>query len=350
MSGSWREGEDIRETLVTVNNSFQDIYNSFKNAKKVLITLHPSPDGDSFGCCTAMKYFLERDFGARVRIISPSPLASNFMSLPFVHEIETGVDIDDVDVERYDLILLMDYGSLKLFSVKKMGSFSLPSSLFVVNIDHHAVNDYHGTLNYVDSSQPSACSLLVDFFVSMNVKVDSNLANRLLIGVCTDSGFFTYDTNPHKALKDALFLIDHGADYLNGVLKPILYNQPLYLKKYFGYLFSHLKINDEFKCGYVSVPLEEIKILGLNGDEARLGINELQFISDFDFVFTLVDFGDYIKGSFRSKNNVDTSLFAEELGGGGHKVAASFMFKNMNLEEAEKRVFQAIRKVGIQRF
>ena len=332
------------------NNSFQEIFDSLKNAKRILISLHPSPDGDSFGCCTAMKYFLERDFGAKVRLISPSPLAGNFAKLSFAREIEVGLDICDLDSNDYDVILLMDYGSLKSFSVKQMGRFSLPSSAFVVNIDHHAVNDYSGNLNYVDSTQPSACSLLLDFFISMHVTFDSFLAHRLLIGVCTDSGFFSYDINPNKALKDALFLIENGADYLDGVLKPILYNQPLNLKRYFGYLFSHIKINEKLKCGSVSVPLEEIKKLELNGAEARLGINELQFISDFDFVFILVDFGDHINGSFRSKRGVDVSLFAKELGGGGHRVAASFSFPPMSLENAEHLVLDAIRKVGIQRF
>ena len=88
----------------------------------------------------------------------------------------------------------------------------------------------------------------------------------------------------------------------------------------------------------------------MNGAEARLGINELQFISDFDFVFILVDFGDHINGSFRSKRGVDVSLFAKELGGGGHRVAASFSFPPMSLENAEHLVLDAIRKVGIQRF
>jgi phosphoesterase RecJ-like protein len=330
------------------NNSFDEIFQALQKAKRVLITLHPSPDGDSFGCCTAMKYFLERDFGTETRLISPSPLARDFAALPLAKEIEY-IDISDVDTSAFDCTLLMDYGSQKSFSVKKMGNFSLPPSTFVINIDHHAVNDYAGTLNYVDSHQPSLCSLLVDFFIAQSVKFDTALANRLLIGVCTDSGFFTYDTNPHKALKDALFLIQQGADYLNFVLRPILYNQPLALKLYFGYLFSHLKVNETLKCGYVSVPYEEIKKLGLNGAEARLGINELQFIAEFDFVFTLIEYDDHIKGSFRSKKSVDVSLFAKALGGGGHKAAASFALPLMPFVEAEQKVFSAIRNIGIRK-
>ncbi|HLC53326.1 MAG TPA: DHH family phosphoesterase [Candidatus Nanoarchaeia archaeon] len=327
------------------NTSFAEIWQALRSAHRIALSLHPSPDGDSLGCCTALKYVLERDCGSRVTLISPDALSENLAALPFTNEIQFGADISDLRPEEHDLFVCMDYGSLRAFSVKKRGTFSLPAGMSVINIDHHVVNDYHGTLNYVDSSQPSLCSLLIDFFAAVGVSFDAELARRLLIGVCTDSGFFTYDSNPYKALKDAVFLIEHGADYLDGVLRPVLYNQPLKLKKYQGALINALKFSEEFKCGYACIAGEEIKTLGLNEAEVRIGINELQFISEFDFVFTLAEMGDHIKGSFRTKKSIDVSLFAKALGGGGHTAAAAFVLPQMPLLEAEQLVFAAIRSV-----
>jgi len=315
-----------------------------------LLSLHPSPDGDSLGGCAAMKYFLERDFCAKVDLISPSQLPENFYSLSVVNEIKIGEDLADIDTKNYDLILLMDYGSLKSFSVKKMGSLFLSSEVFVINMDHHPTNHFFGSLNYVDSTQPSLCSLLVDFFVDRNVKFDAELASRLLIGVCTDSGFFTFDTNPNKAISDAMFLISNGGEYLERVLSPILYNQPLKFKKFLGYLFSNIKINNEFKCGYALVPLDIVNNFGLNGSEVALGVNELQFISEFDFVFTIVEFEDYFKVSFRSKKRVDVSWFVKDMNGGGHRATAAFSLPKMSIEDAENRVLKLIKRVGITRY
>jgi len=326
------------------NNSFKEIWSKMIECKSVVMSLHPSPDGDSFGSCTALKYVLERE-GINVRLISPSELPKNLEKLKIASEVEVGTDISDVINEDYDAFIFLDYASYKSFSVKKMGSFVVPEKVFSINIDHHKTNEYQGSMNYVDYTQPALCSVLVDFFREVNVEFDAELSTRLLIGVCTDSGFFTYDSNPNKALDDAYFLIQNGADYLNGILRPILYSQPFSIKKYFGYLLNNVKFNEEFKCGYVSIPYGDVKIFGLNGADLRLGINELQFIDEFQFVFTLIEMEDHIKGSFRSKKSVDVSKFAEELGGGGHKSAASFSFMKISLNEAEKKVFEAIRKV-----
>ena len=56
MQKSWIEGGDSRKNM----NTFEEIWKALKKSKKVLMSLHPSPDGDSLGSCVAMKYFLEK--------------------------------------------------------------------------------------------------------------------------------------------------------------------------------------------------------------------------------------------------------------------------------------------------
>ena len=70
--------------------------------------------------------------------------------------------------------------------------------------------------------------------------------------------------------------------------------------------------------------------------------NYLKEIEGIDILFTLTEMEDMIKGSFRSKGDIDISLFAKELGGGGHKNAAAFSFPRIPLKEAEKKVLDVI--------
>ncbi|MBI3334376.1 DHH family phosphoesterase [Candidatus Pacearchaeota archaeon] len=329
------------------NTSFAEIWNKLMTCKRIALTLHPSPDGDSLGACTALKYALERE-GISVTLISPDALSVNLDKLPYASEVHFGIDISDIIHEQYDAFVFLDYGSLSSFSVKQRGSFTLPENVFSINIDHHAINDRAGTLNYVDSDQPALCSLLVDLFKDRGMKFDAELSSRLLLGICTDSGFFTYDGNPDKALNDAVFLIENGARYLEGILKPVLYSQPLRLKQYFGFLLNNLKFNEDLRCGYSSISLEQCKRFDLNSAEVRLGVNELQFIDECQFVFTLAETEIGIKGSFRSKKGIDVSRFAQALGGGGHKAAASFFLPSMSLAEAEQRVLDTVRKTEIR--
>jgi bifunctional oligoribonuclease and PAP phosphatase NrnA len=330
------------------NNSFEEIWEKLKKSKKILMTLHAGPDGDSFGSCCAMKYVLEREFKSEIKLVSYDELAENLKSLPYAKEVDFKEDISDIESSKYDLILLLDCGDTTYISGKLKNNYK-PSDNFIINIDHHPTNTYFGDLNYTDSKKCSTASVLVDLFKKMKIGFDPRLSNMLLLGVSTDSGFFSYE-NSENALKDAGFLIENGAEYVKSILKPVLYNQSLGQKKFVALLINNLKINKKLGVGYSTVSYKEIKKFKINLADLRLGINELQFIKDFDLVFNLVELEDTIKGSFRSKKGVDVSLFAKELGGGGHREAAAFRLKKMPLEEAEKKVFEAIKKVGIHKY
>ena len=199
------------------NNTFKEIWDEIKKHKRIAMSLHYAPDGDSFGSCTAIKYVLQRDLNAEVTLVSNDDLSENLKKMSFSKEIKFGKDISELDSKDFDLFLFVDSGTYKWFSGKQREKYELPKGVKVINMDHHPTNIYFGDLNYVDSKNPSTCSLFVDFFRNVNVKFDKELSNRLLLGVCTDSGFFTYDTNPGKALEDAAFLIKHGADYQNSI-------------------------------------------------------------------------------------------------------------------------------------
>ncbi len=327
------------------NSLPQEILEKLKSAKKVLISLHNGPDGDSLGCCMAMKYLLERDFNKEVTVISSDNLPDTLEVFDFNKEIEFGKKLTDFDLGNFDVILFLDHGVMNCSGEVNL-NFPKDS---IVNIDHHPSNSYYGDLNYVDSLRPSACSVLIDLFREWDVVFDKELSTRLLIGVYTDSGYFSHDNG--GSLRDAVFLIDKGADYLDGIVNKIKYNVSLKTRKYFSLITNKFRVKDFEGCkvGVSAISEEDLKNLGLNLAEIRGGINYLQEIGGLDFLFTLVENGDLIKGSFRSRKKIDVSLIAKELGGGGHKVAATFKLPKMSLEDAEKKVFETIKKVGIHK-
>lgn len=321
------------------NNSLREIWDKILSYKKVIMTLHSGPDGDSLGACTAMKYILERK-GIYAKIVSFDDLPENNKDFSFISEIEFQKDISEVNLGEFDCFIALDCSDISYMSGKLLKDFKLPK-IFTINIDHHKTNIYYGDLNYVSAKKASTCSVLMDLFKANNVKFDKELSLRLLIGVSTDSGFFTFETAT-LALSDADFLIKNGADYQE-VLKKIIYNEPLKMKKYIALLIENLEI-DSRGFGYSCVSYKEIIRLGLNKAEIRLGINDLQLISELKFVFTLTEIEDHIKGSFRSKKGVDVSLFAQDLGGGGHREASAFMFENISMENALKKVLAVVEK------
>jgi len=286
----------------------------------------------------ALKYLIERDFDKKVKVISKDKLPKELYVFDFVKEIEFGKNVDDFNKDDFDLLITLDYGILKAFSIKGK------TNIFTINIDHHVSNDFFGDLNYVKHS-PSCCSILKDIFKELNFKFDKELSTRLLLGVYTDSGMFSHDDG--TALKDAVFLIENNADYINGIVNPIKYNVPLDYKKYLSIAINNFKIVDflGFKIGVSTISKSDVKDLDLDLADIRGAPNYLQEIGGIDFLFTLSEREENIKGSFRSRKDIDVLKFAKSLGGGGHKFAAAFVLEKMPLEKAEKKVFEAIKKV-----
>lgn len=325
------------------NNSIEEIFSFLKKCKKVVMSLHYMPDGDSLGSCTALKYILERDFGIKVFIIGKDELDTSLREHKFAKEVSFGKGIDEINLEEFDSVICLDSGDIKQFA-----SVDFKSPIPLVIIDHHATNNYFGNLNYIDVKKTSCCSVLLDIFKKLKVKIDGELATRLLMGIYTDSGFFAHDNG--ASLLDAAYLVEKGADYFNSIVKPIRFNVPLKMMKYYALLVERFK-TIKMECitvGYSITSDEDVIKLGLNMSDVRGGINYLKEIGGVDIFFTLADKEEFIKGSFRS-TDIDISLFAQALGGGGHKRAAAFKIEKMPLEDAEKLVLETIKKIGVHK-
>ncbi|MGK0208854.1 MAG: phosphoesterase RecJ-like protein [Patescibacteria group bacterium] len=326
---------------MNANVSFTEIWEKLRGARKVLLSLHFGPDGDSLGSCSAMKYVLEKELGIEVDVVSKDNLDEVLGALPYAEGITFGRDVSDYNWDDYDYVMALDSGAKKQFMPEH---FDIAAIDKLISIDHHATNDYWCGINYVETL-PSCCSVLLKMFRELNVEIDDELATRLLLGIYTDTrGFVHSDT----VLSDAAYLISQGANYLDGIVNPITFNVPLRIKKYYALCVDRLKTEpvDSHVVGGSSVTLEEVEKLGLNLSEARGSVNDLMTISGIDVLFTLIDMGDFIKGSFRSRKGYDVSLFAKELDGGGHKAAAAFKLLDMSLDEARVRVIETIAKVG----
>lgn len=327
------------------NNTFEEIWNALKKSKKVLMSLHPRPDGDSLGSCTALKYVLERE-GKKVKLYSKDELSENLAALPICKEVEFNVDLSEIDWTPYDTVIFLDHGGLNYYSndmTKKL------KENFVINIDHHDSNEYFGKMNYIDNKEnASVCSILTKFFRSISINVNKDIAKRLFLGVATDTGFFTHKNTDLKAFDDAAFLSEKGVDYFNDIYEKILAGMDLKIKKLHGILIDNLQIKNtgRKKFAFSFIEKKDVKRLNLSIADLRLGIDAIMNIKDIDFELMLCEREDEIKGSFRS-STVDVSRFAEQFGGGGHKLAAGFVIKNLSLKKAEEKVFQAIDKVGI---
>jgi len=251
-----------------------------------------------------------------------------------------------MDWGTFDTVIFLDHGGLDYYSMDLNQKLK---ENFVINIDHHATNNGFGKLNYVDPGAASVCSILIEFFKSQNIKVDNELGRRLFLGIATDTGFFTY-INANKGFKDAAFLSEKGVDYFNDIFRAVLGSTSLKIKKLHGILLKNLEIVEikGTKFAFSFIEKKYVKEYDLSISDLRLGIDAIRNIKEIEFELVLYELDNEIKGSFRS-SSIDTARFAAEFGGGGHKLSSGFVIKNVDLKQAEKRVFEVIEKVGIHK-
>ncbi len=326
-----------------MNNSFKEIWREIKRSKKVLLTLHPGPDGDSLGSCAAMKYVLEKK-GLKVRLISKDSVSENLDSYEFSKEVEYGVDIETLNLDEFDYIIFLDYGSLDKFSDEFIERLKKHK---VIDIDHHVTNAYYGNLNYISPESPSCCSILYEFFEKEHIKFNREIALMLMLGICTDTSFFIYKDSL-DSLKKAVVLIEKGKlDYRKDLVAKITTNS-WELKKLHGILLTNMKreeINGK-SVAYSWVNKKDFQKVELKTSDIGLGILCMQGIKDLDLIFTLIQVEDNkVRGSFRS-NKFDTTIYSTVLGGGGHKGASGFTLDMKDVKKAVESVLKVIREKG----
>jgi phosphoesterase RecJ-like protein len=327
---------------VMKNNTFEEIWEALKGSKKVLMALHPKPDGDSQGSCIAMKSALENE-GVNVKLISRDQISENLKGF-YSEEIEFGKDIEDFSPKDFDFIVLLDNGSLHDYSEDFIKSNAKEK---IINIDHHETNNYYGKLNYVDKTLPSCASIVVDMFKKLNIKFTDKICRALLLGICTDTNFFEYG-NAGDSLEKASFLVKEGKiNYQKEFVIPILKSDSWKLKKLHGILLSNMEkkeINGK-NVFYSYATRKGYEKYGLGISDIRLSILSMQDMAGWDVIFTLTELDGEIKGSFRSRG-WDTTIYSKAFGGGGHKEASAFMIEGTDMKGAIEKVLKTIEEKG----
>jgi phosphoesterase RecJ-like protein len=329
------------------NNTPQEIWEALKKTKKVAMTLHRGPDGDSLGSATALKYVLERDLKIKVHLVSGDPLPRELTHLNLTKEVDFKSDFSTVDFDKYDIIVCTDSAAPNMLSAKAGNDFTLPKNKTIINIDHHQSNPAYATFNYISPHATSCAEVLLDLFKELKIPMDKELSRRLLIGITSDTGFFRWGVRGPKIFSDVAHLLEAGINFEADIANPLLFNQSLKSKKFLAVLYTSLECDPKMRFCYTAVSSEDLKKHGIDDSEASNASNAIQDIGDCQFIFTLKEKDDGVGVGFRSKKGVDVSKFAVALGGGGHQAASGALLPGMKLEEAKKKVLQIIDEVGI---
>lgn len=304
-------------------------------AGKVLVVSHIRPDGDAISSAAGLTLIL-RHLGKEARACIADRIPCYYREIPGVELVE---GVDSLRGWRPDTTVVVDSGSLE-----RIGPAAdlLPTGKPDIVLDHHATNTGFGELNVCDPSYPAA-SLLVYQLAKGWVPIDGRLAQLLLLGLATDTGFFKYASVDARTLRAAGELVASGGD-LAAIAAAVLERRSLAELKLLREMLGTVTLEEGGKLvwGYVSADM--LGALGLDHQASEGFVGELRSLRGVEIAILFTEWppGE-VHVSLRSKGRVDVAKLAERLGGGGHPRAAGCQFRGLPLPQAIQRVTQAAR-------
>lgn len=309
---------------------------------KILLVVHRGPDPDSVGSNLALYQVLSK-LGRDVEIISADEPPKNLEFLPNFTKIQQE-DITGKNLAGFDLLVTLDSASVGMLT-KKI-PFHLPPSLFVINIDHHYLNEKYGDINLVDDKTGSLGEVLYNLFSDWGVEVTPAIATCLMTGIAGDTGTFRFASGVSpETFKVTSDLLQKGATFPDIAFN---LNQRISFAtiKFWAVVLESMKIEKAGGYSFIwaAIPFRQLEEVGgpvVNQDTSETFLANIEG-TDFG-IFLVEEEKDVIKGSIRSRRKVNVADIAKEFGGGGHKVAAGFRIYG-EFEEATKRVRELLKR------
>jgi bifunctional oligoribonuclease and PAP phosphatase NrnA len=315
-----------------------------KKANNILLTLHPSPDGDSIGSNLAFYQFL-KNIKKKVTLISgDSKLPDNYKIFPFYQEI-IPKNIFQINWNEYDLFISLDIASYQ--QISKLNEITIPKSVYVVNIDHHISNVKYGNINYIQANLASTCEIVFNLFQDWKVKINKNIAACLIAGIYDDSQF-KYDKVTYKTFEIASKLAKINPQFHKYLFEIDNNNSPEKIK-FVGIALSNIENYFNDKVAISSIPFEIMQQYRFpaNTSENTDINNILKSVIGWDIGINFFEYQkDKIKIGFRTRNPQKYNLtkIAKALGGGGH-VSAAGANLNIPFAQAKDLLLKTLKKV-----
>ncbi len=304
----------------------KSIIETIKNAKRIVITSHKSPDGDSVGSSLGLLRFVQA-LGYNAVVCHPDP-CPNFID--WVKENDTIIDFENnpADVKEHleaaDVLFALDYNGAGRLG-NEMGELFTAASGKKIMIDHHLNPD-----DFVDVaiSDPSVCStsqLIVELIVASGNSdlINASIGNPLYLGIMTDTGSFRFSSVTSRTHELLALLLKSGVKQSDIHEKTFDNNRldQLRLRSYI--IAERLEIVEQYGIAIISVTnKEKERFHYIKGDTEGL-VNVALAIEGIKVAAFFVEGDDMVKISFRSKGDIAVNqLSADNFNGGGHKNAA----------------------------
>jgi phosphoesterase RecJ-like protein len=330
-----------------MNNS--QIHSILTSGKKIVITTHKSPDGDALGSSLALQHILQKK-QCQVNIVVPNDFPDFLSWLPQSNQIINGekqINEAQKAIAESEIIFCLDYNALS--RIEGIENWVRESKAFKIMIDHHQRPEDFTDFCISDTSKSSTCEMIYDFieFLGYTEEIDEAIAECIYCGLVTDTGSFRHPGTSARTHQIVAQLISKGLN--NSLVHQKLFdNNTVSRIKVLGYCLNSMEIAPEIESAIFSMSEITAQQLNMKKGDSEGVVNFGLSISTVKCAAFFREDDGKIKISFRSKNDLDVSIFAQEyFEGGGHKNAAggiSILTLEETIQKFKKSMLTYIQK------
>jgi len=315
-----------------------------KGIKRIVLTSHINPDGDSLGSEIGFAEWLI-SVGKDVRVFNHSPIPANYQFLdkdsPIIEVFEAPKHEDSI--QKADAFFLLDTND-------PLRAKSLAPYLFShknpIMIDHHLDPKDFAKLTFIDTEATSTGEMIYRLIRAAQKELGGTIspkgAQGLYVGIMTDTGSFRFPRTKSDTFRMSAELIDLGADPVHTynetynssrASKVLLVGRSLASLKF--YFEDHLATQVIFQKDLIETGSTEEEVDGF-----------VQFplqVATAEFSVFILELREGWKVSFRSKGNKSAAEVAKHFGGNGHYHAAGArIFEKKTFGELHQEILEAV--------
>ncbi len=299
-----------------MKNYYKFIYKKIKQYDTIVIARHIGPDPDALASQLALKEIILNTFPNK-KVYAVGTPASKFKYLG---------SLDKMTDEMYknSLLIVTDLANLARLDGANIKKFD-----YSIKIDHHPFVEQFCNYEWIDEEASSASQMLIELVFNTKLKINKEIAEKLFIGVVSDTNRFLFSYSKPKTFELISKLIKkYDVDITKQYEK--LYLTPLKEVKFQGFIANNLTVTDN-DFGYIKITTEMLEKYDV--DEATAGnvINKFNYINELLVwaVFTEDVKNNNIRGSIRSRGPIVNKV-VEKFNGGGHIYASGVRAKDFD--------------------
>lgn len=300
---------------------------ALQGANDILILSHRRPDGDTAGCAGALCRAL-RQIGKTAYILENPEITKRYAPLI--------VPCYPPEGFQPQFVVSTDIAEEKLFP----DTAEVYRGKVDLVIDHHRSNIGFGKKNLVRPDAGACAEVLYDVIMALGVKLTTDIAECVYIGVSTDTGCFKFSNTTAHTHAVAAACLTAGID--GGEINRALFEtktMPRFQME--RIIFDTMEFYEDGAIAVALLWRADIDRTGADMDDLDSIASLTRQIEGVQIGITLTENKNgTVKASVRTTKEMDASAICRKCGGGGHIRAAGASF-DCGMEQAKASILKA---------